>query len=204
MLINIQAGKKRIRNAPLGGSGSGSDVDIGAGSGAELSESGKTKKLKLNPPSATSRSGTPQGSRATSPVGGPQFPGSRAASPDGPRGKFFPRIHILIELYLLQDLITLYSKQAPVVPPQSHPANHSPRRPKSTPPFQQPVSPAPTFYAFSAPALVSRGRTTVVSLPSSRMLVFTARRTGCCDLVRGCQPKRRGVKVGESVFHCNW
>ncbi|CEJ61386.1 hypothetical protein PMG11_09921 [Penicillium brasilianum] len=80
------AGKKRIRNLPLGGSGSGSDVDIGAGSGGELSESGKTKKLRLNPPSATSRSGTPQGSRAASPVAGNQFPGSRAASPDGPRG----------------------------------------------------------------------------------------------------------------------
>lgn len=200
MLINIQAGKKRIRNAPLGGSGSGSDVDIGAGSGGELSESGKTKKLRLNPPSATSRSGTPQGSRATSPIGGAQFPGSRAASPDGPRGKFLPWIHI--ELYVLQDLITLYSKQAPVVPPPSHPANHSPRRPKSTPPFQQPVSPAPTFYAFSGPALASRGRTTVVSLPSSRMLVFMARRTGCCDLVRGSQLECRAF--GESVFHCNW
>jgi transcription initiation factor TFIIF subunit alpha len=92
MLINVQAGKKRIRNLPLGGSGSGSDVDIGAGSGGELSESGKTKKLRLNPPSATSRSGTPQGSRAASPVAGTHFPGSRAASPDGTRGKFSPII----------------------------------------------------------------------------------------------------------------
>ncbi|KAJ5110719.1 hypothetical protein N7532_001254 [Penicillium argentinense] len=63
-----QAGKKRVRNIPLGGSGSGSDVEV-AGSGGEMSESGKTKKLKLNPP-GTSRGGTPQGSRAGSPEGG--------------------------------------------------------------------------------------------------------------------------------------
>ncbi|OQD67134.1 hypothetical protein PENDEC_c044G01150 [Penicillium decumbens] len=78
-----QAGKKRVRNI-LGGSGSGSDVDAGAGSGGEISESGKTKKLKLNPPSAASRGGTPQGSRAGSPVAGSRsFSGSRASSPEG-------------------------------------------------------------------------------------------------------------------------
>lgn len=83
-----QAGKKRIRNPALGGPGSGSDLDGAAGSGGELSESGKTKKLKLNPPAASSRGGTPQGSRAASPaVGNPSF-GSRASSPEGPlRGK---------------------------------------------------------------------------------------------------------------------
>lgn len=70
------------------GSGSGSDIDAGAGSGGDLSESGKTKKIKLNPPAGASRGGTPQGSRAASPVaGGRSFSGSRASSPDGARGK---------------------------------------------------------------------------------------------------------------------
>lgn len=83
-----QAGKKRIRNPALAASGSGSDIDAGAVSGAELSESGKTKKLRLNPPAAPSRAATPQGSRAASPaIGNPSF-GSRASSPEGPmRGK---------------------------------------------------------------------------------------------------------------------
>lgn len=76
---SAQAGKKRVRNIPLGGSGSGSDVDV-AGSGGEMSE-GKAKKLKLNPP-GTSRGGTPSGSRAGSPVGR-SFSGSRASSPTG-------------------------------------------------------------------------------------------------------------------------
>lgn len=81
-----QAGKKRIRNIPMG-SGSGSDIDAGAGSGGDLSESGKPKKIKLNPPAGASRGGTPQGSRAASPVaGGRSFSGSRASSPDGARG----------------------------------------------------------------------------------------------------------------------
>lgn len=54
-----------------------------------MSDSGKTKKLKLNPPAATSRGATPQGSRAASPVAGNRsFSGSRASSPEGaPRGK---------------------------------------------------------------------------------------------------------------------
>lgn len=68
--------------------GSTSD-DGGAGSGGEMSESGKTKKLKLNP----SRGGTPQGSRAGSPapMAGRSFSGSRASSPEGTasmKGKF--------------------------------------------------------------------------------------------------------------------
>lgn len=75
-----------MRNIP-GGAGSGSDVDTGAGSGAEMTEGGKIKKLKLNPPTSVSRGGTPQGSRAASPL--PRPPGSRANSPDGPRG---PRV----------------------------------------------------------------------------------------------------------------
>ncbi|RHZ45215.1 uncharacterized protein CDV56_102782 [Aspergillus thermomutatus] len=86
--VGEEAGKKRVRNIPLGGSGSGSDVDAGAGSGAEMSESGKSKKLKLNPPPGASRGGTPQGSRAASPVAGSRsFSGSRASSPEGARGK---------------------------------------------------------------------------------------------------------------------
>ncbi|CAG8392939.1 unnamed protein product [Penicillium salamii] len=77
----LQTGKKRVRpNAP-GGAGSGSDVDTGVGSGAEMTENGKIKKLKLNPPTG-SRSGTPQGSRAGSPMAG-RPPGSRASSPEG-------------------------------------------------------------------------------------------------------------------------
>lgn len=89
----LQAGKKRVRNIPGGGAGSASDVDGGAASGGEMSESGKTKKLKLNPPIASSQSGTPQGSRAGSPtaIGNRGFAGSRASSPEGGvpmRGKF--------------------------------------------------------------------------------------------------------------------
>jgi len=48
-----------------------------------MTESGKIKKLKLNPPTA-SRGGTPQGSRATSPMAGGRVSGSRASSPEGP------------------------------------------------------------------------------------------------------------------------
>lgn len=82
-------GKKRVRNVPPGGAGSCSDADGGAGSGGEMSESGKTKKLKLNPPSAASQSGTPQGSRAGSPtpLAGRSFSGSRASSPESFRGQ---------------------------------------------------------------------------------------------------------------------
>ncbi|KAJ5514893.1 hypothetical protein N7463_004445 [Penicillium fimorum] len=76
-------GKKRVRNIP-GGAGSGSDVDTGVGSGAEMTEGGKIKKLKLNPSTVASRGGTPQGSRAASPL--PRLSGSRANSPDAPRG----------------------------------------------------------------------------------------------------------------------
>jgi transcription initiation factor TFIIF subunit alpha len=47
-----------------------------------MTESGKIKKLKLNPPTG-SHSGTPQGSRAASPMAG-RLPGSRASSPEGP------------------------------------------------------------------------------------------------------------------------
>ncbi|KAL3457638.1 hypothetical protein BJX64DRAFT_295830 [Aspergillus heterothallicus] len=83
---SIPAGKKRVRNI-LPGAGSASDVDGAAGSGGEMSESGKSKKLKLNPPSVTSQGDTPQGSRAASPapVTGKSFSGSRASSPDSLR-----------------------------------------------------------------------------------------------------------------------
>ncbi|EAW12102.1 transcription factor IIF subunit TFG1 [Aspergillus clavatus NRRL 1] len=79
-----QAGKKRVRNMSGGVAGSVSDADGGAGSGAEMSESGKIKKLKLNPPLGISQNGTPQGSRAGSPtpLGGKGLSGSRASSPD--------------------------------------------------------------------------------------------------------------------------
>ena len=82
-----QGGKKRVRNVPDGNAGSTSDVDGGAGPGGEMSESGKTKKLKLNPPPTSSSPGaTPQGSRAGSPTplsANRGFTGSRASSPEG-------------------------------------------------------------------------------------------------------------------------
>ncbi|PWY96796.1 transcription initiation factor IIF, alpha subunit [Aspergillus sclerotioniger CBS 115572] len=85
---SLPVSKKRVRNMLGGGAGSISDVDGGAGSGGEMSESGKTKKLKLNPPSVASQSVTPQGSRAGSPVplGSKSFSGSRASSPESLRG----------------------------------------------------------------------------------------------------------------------
>lgn len=101
MTLPSQAGKKRVRNVPGGGAGSISDVDGGAASGGEMSESGKAKKLKLNPPTAASQTGTPQGSRAASPtaIGSRGFTGSRASSPEGGvpmRGKFsFPHSYFL-------------------------------------------------------------------------------------------------------------
>ncbi|KAL3469378.1 hypothetical protein BJX99DRAFT_241484 [Aspergillus californicus] len=83
---SIPASKKRVRNI-LPGVGSASDVDGAVGSGGEMSESGKSKKLKLNPPSVTSQGETPQGSRAGSPnpVVGRSFSGSRASSPESLR-----------------------------------------------------------------------------------------------------------------------
>lgn len=77
-----------------GSAGSASDVDGGAGSGGEMSESGKVKKLKLNPPSVASQSVTPQGSRAGSPapLGSKSFSGSRASSPESLRGKLLDSI----------------------------------------------------------------------------------------------------------------
>ncbi|KAJ5152828.1 uncharacterized protein N7482_009306 [Penicillium canariense] len=109
-----QAGKKRIRNNPLGGPGSGSDIDIGAGSGGEMSESGKTKKLKLNLPSATSRGGTPQGSRAASPVAGNQsFSGAGRSTPAPSGNQSFPtpaEIHAAIPAtgILSSDLLRIF------------------------------------------------------------------------------------------------
>ncbi|KAJ0424517.1 hypothetical protein BJY00DRAFT_308947 [Aspergillus carlsbadensis] len=85
---SFPAGKKRVRNI-LPGAGSTSDVDGAAGSGGEMSESGKSKKLKLNPPSVISQGDTPQGSRAASPtlILGKSFSGSRASSPESLRGQ---------------------------------------------------------------------------------------------------------------------
>lgn len=76
-----------MRNT-LPGAGSASDVEGGAGSAGEMSETGKSKKLKLNPPPMTSQGITPHGSRAGSPtsVTGKNITGSRASSPEGLRG----------------------------------------------------------------------------------------------------------------------
>ncbi|OJJ45533.1 hypothetical protein ASPZODRAFT_120017 [Penicilliopsis zonata CBS 506.65] len=77
-------GKKRMRNGPGGGAGSTSDLDGGAGSAGEMSETGKSKKLKLTS-TLPSQVGTPQGSRANSPAppGVRGNTGSRASSPEG-------------------------------------------------------------------------------------------------------------------------
>ncbi|KAL2215257.1 hypothetical protein M432DRAFT_144826 [Thermoascus aurantiacus ATCC 26904] len=79
---SVPVGTKRVRNV---GAGSGSDVEGGAASGGEMSESGKSKKLKLNPPAASSQNGTPQGSRTGSPapLASKGVTGSRASSPEG-------------------------------------------------------------------------------------------------------------------------
>lgn len=84
----------------LPGVGSASDVDGTVGSGGEMSESGKSKKLKLNPPSVTSQGETPQGSRAGSPnpVVGRSFSGSRPSSPESLRGKLHPSIDSWLDL----------------------------------------------------------------------------------------------------------
>ncbi|KAL4811881.1 hypothetical protein BDW67DRAFT_171116 [Aspergillus spinulosporus] len=84
---SLPANKKRMRNT-LPGAGSASDVEGGAGSAGEMSETGKSKKLKLNPPPITSQVITPHGSRAGSPtsVTGKNPTGSRASSPESLRG----------------------------------------------------------------------------------------------------------------------
>ncbi|KAL4801746.1 hypothetical protein BDV18DRAFT_69462 [Aspergillus unguis] len=87
MASSVPANKKRVRNT-ISGVGSASDVDGAAASAGEMSENGKSKKLKLNPPSMTPPGATPQRSRAGSPnsVTGRNFSGSRASSPDSMRG----------------------------------------------------------------------------------------------------------------------
>jgi transcription initiation factor TFIIF subunit alpha len=61
-----------------------------------MSEGGKMKKLKLNPPAATSQGGTPQGSRAGSPtpIGSKGLAASRASSPESQRGKISLDVHV--------------------------------------------------------------------------------------------------------------
>ncbi|PYH92770.1 transcription initiation factor IIF, alpha subunit [Aspergillus ellipticus CBS 707.79] len=89
---SLAVSKKRVRTIPAGGAASVSDVDAGVGSAGEMSENGKSKKLKLNPPSVASQSVTPQGSRAGSPapLGSKSFSGSRASSPESLRGNAGP------------------------------------------------------------------------------------------------------------------
>ena len=86
-----QTNKKRVRST-FPGAGSASDVDGAVGSGGEVSESGKSKKLKLNPPSVVSQGETPQRSRAGSPtsVTGRNLSGSRASSPESLKGTYHP------------------------------------------------------------------------------------------------------------------
>ncbi|OXV06784.1 hypothetical protein Egran_05446 [Elaphomyces granulatus] len=115
---SLQVGKKRIRNA-AGGAGSASDVDGGAGSGGDMSEGGKNKKLKLNPAVASSRNGTPQGSRPGSPTpvhagGGGATKGPTRVSTPRPTGQpSFPtpaEIHAAIPLsgILSKDLLKIF------------------------------------------------------------------------------------------------
>ncbi|OJJ08969.1 hypothetical protein ASPVEDRAFT_156535 [Aspergillus versicolor CBS 583.65] len=82
---SVPTNKKRVRGT-FPGAGSASDIDVG--SGGEVSESGKSKKLKPNPPSVVSQGETPQRSRAGSPtsVTGRNLSGSRASSPESLRG----------------------------------------------------------------------------------------------------------------------
>ena len=101
-----------------GGAGSTSDVDGGAGSAGEMSESGKTKKLKLNPPAISSQGGTPQGSRANSPapLGSKGFTGSRASSPEGGasfKGKYLCLSNIINSaILILKNGILICTSQA--------------------------------------------------------------------------------------------
>lgn len=77
-----------------------------------MSESGKTKKLKLNPPAASSRGATPQGSRAASPAIVNSALGSRASSPEGPiRG----RSPLDQRLILSEDVLTVTDRPRPSV-----------------------------------------------------------------------------------------
>lgn len=71
-----------------------------------MSESGKIKKLKLNPPAATSQGGTPQGSRAGSPtpIGSKGLTASRASSPESLRGKISLDIHVFTAACLSIEL----------------------------------------------------------------------------------------------------
>ncbi|KKK19484.1 transcription initiation factor IIF subunit alpha [Aspergillus rambellii] len=106
---SMQAGKKRVRNILPGSGGPGSDVDGGAGSGGEISESGKSKKLKLNPLSIISQGETPQGSRAGSPtpLANKSFSGSRASSPESLRGRSSQFISVIsVEILFCQNRIS--------------------------------------------------------------------------------------------------
>ncbi|KAL4959184.1 transcription factor IIF subunit TFG1 [Aspergillus stella-maris] len=87
---SIPTNKKRVRNI-VSGAGSASDIDGAVGSGGDMSETGKAKKLKLNPPSIIPQVDTPHGSRAGSPtsVAGRNISGSRASSPDSMKGSTF-------------------------------------------------------------------------------------------------------------------
>lgn len=104
MTNHLKVGKKRIRNAAGGGAGSASDVDGGAGSGGDMSEGGKNKKLKLNPAVASSRNGTPQGSRPGSPT--PVHAGGGGAT----KGK---RLTIL--LWLFSEMLQLWHTKSVMV-----------------------------------------------------------------------------------------
>ncbi|KAM5463214.1 transcription factor IIF subunit tfg1 [Microsporum audouinii] len=78
--------KKRVRNGP-GKAGSTSDVEKAVASGPEMSDSAISKRMKLNVPTGKSNTGTPIGSRATSPTpAGKAVSGSRASSPESSRG----------------------------------------------------------------------------------------------------------------------
>lgn len=125
----IQPGKKRVRNVRPGAAGSGSDVDA-AGSAGEMSESGKTKKLKLNPPGMRSPSGTPQGSRAGSPtpLSARGYSGSRASSPEQSAGGTIP-LHP-------SPKVTKYLTNSQAYPRDKSTSLH---QPKSTHPFPQTV-----------------------------------------------------------------
>ncbi|RDW83982.1 transcription factor IIF subunit TFG1 [Aspergillus mulundensis] len=102
-----QINKKRVRNT-LPGAGSASDIDGGAGSAGEMSETGKPKKLKLNPPSMNLQGITPQRSRA-----GFNATGQPRVSTPGPTAQGFPspgEIHAAIPAsgILSTDLLKIF------------------------------------------------------------------------------------------------
>lgn len=185
----LQVGTKRVRNVPGAAAGSGSDIEGGAASGGEMSESGRNKKLKLNPPAAASQNGTPQGSRSGSPapLGGKGVAGSRASSPEcgaAMKGRFDLELWIggFSNTGILIISCTPQANNPESQPPGQGASKVSPLQRRFMLLFPRPAFLAATCSRSSVPASASRKKTIVGSSPLSRTLVFTERRTACCGL----------------------